>query len=671
MCGISGFIAFNELNLQEFSQMNNLIRHRGPDDEGFAFFCTTSQTPVLLAGEDTSDDVMSSGYSYSPKLKLSKQDSLHSQVGLGHRRLSIVDISAAGHQPMCSSDQRYWIVYNGEIYNYIELRQELESYGHIFHSQTDTEVILAAYGQWGNDCLNKLNGMFAFLLYDYQEKVLFAARDRFGIKPLYYWISPDGLAFASEIKQFTVLSGWKPVMNGQRVYDFLNWGLTDHTDETLFKDVFQLRGGQFLEIPLSDILQLKNQKRLPVSIWYEIENKELKLSFEEASYHFQHLFEESIRLRLRADVPVGSCLSGGLDSSSIVCTMDKLLAEQDGSTQQKTFSACTDVKELDERSYINEVVNCTKVDPHFVYPDLENLFKDNDRLTWHQDEPSGSTSIYAQWCVFELAKQSSVKVMLDGQGADEQLAGYHGFFAARYASLFCRFQWIKLWQEIAASRRIHGYSLAHVIKQIGNVLLPEFLRQAFRKLSKKPFATPGWINMKKLGATPDDPFYNAGQKTRSIRDLSRIQLTATSLPMLLHWEDRNSMAHSIEARVPFLDYKLVEFLVNLPDAFKVSDGITKRVLREGLKGALPEKIRQRMDKLGFVTPEEAWVRNKNTQKFREEVIASIKASNGILSNEVLEMFDEIISGTRPFSFIIWRLISFGSWVKTFQVATPE
>jgi len=670
MCGIGALLAARgALSSEALRAIQKTVRHRGPDDEGVVCFQSNDWTPHAEGGPDTPPEVYSAGLPYSPTPATDQLGD--SALALTHRRLSILDLAPTGHQPMCTGDRACWIAYNGEIYNYIELRDELARLGHAFHTKSDTEVILAAYQQWGRECLHRFNGMFAFLLIDRTRRVLFAARDRFGIKPLYYWISPHGLvALGSEIKQFSVLPGWSPRVNGQRAYDFLNWGLFDHTDETLFEGVFQLRGGEALELDLGSeaLRRAVPNRRLPVYRWYELKPQSFSGTLAEAGQEFGRLLTDSVRLRLRADVPVGSCLSGGLDSSSIVCVMNKLLRQDDAHALQKTFSACSSVRRFDEREFIDEVVQHTTTDAHYVYPRLEELFGALDRITWHQDEPFGSTSIYAQWHVFQLAAENGVKVMLDGQGADEQLAGYHGFFGARYSGLLRRLHWLTLLDETRAARALHGYPTTLGLKYALNGVLPEWLRQPLRRLAGRPANSAPWLEMAALRADPVDPFRKAAPAgLGSVATMSRAQLTATSLPMLLHWEDRDSMAHSIEARVPFLDYRLVEFVLGLPEDYKIASGVTKRVMREGMQGVLPEKIRNRADKLGFVTPEEVWLREEGTVHFRKALRDSMDASGGILKPDVMRLLEETVEGKRAFSFLIWRLISFGAWMRVFSV----
>jgi asparagine synthase (glutamine-hydrolysing) len=635
MCGIAGFISPNKnVNKKAFVSMLDIIEHRGPDDKGIALWSQTSSLPQ----NDENDSYI---------------------LGLGHRRLSIVDLSPLGHQPMPYKNDRYWLVYNGEIYNHIELREELVQLGHSFRSQSDSEIILAAYDQWGIDCLHKFNGMWSFALYDIEEEKLFLARDRFGVKPLYYWQSTDGtLYFGSEIKQFTVLPDWQAVMNAQRSYEFLVWGLMDHTNETMFKDVFQIQPGHLatLDVKAAKLEQVK---------WYNLKGTPFKGNFEDAAKRFHDLLSDSVRLRLRADVAVGSCLSGGLDSSSLVCLMNKELPE--GAGKQKTFSATADEKKYDESPWIREVVNKTAVDAHYVHPSFDKLFDLSEKITWHQDEPFGSTSIYAQWNVFELASKNDVIVMLDGQGADEQLAGYHGFFAPLYYGLFKSGQWIRLFREIRLIKKYHGYSPLKALEHIANMMLPEFVKSPLKRLLGRNHKAPTWLDVKGMGVNVVDPHIKLGSYVGSINALCYSQLTSSNLQALLHWEDRNSMAHSLESRVPFLDYRLVEFSMGLPDDFKISGGKTKLILREAMSGILPDKIRDRVDKLGFATPEEVWFKKNGTELFKQKLDESIRILNGLVTEEIRDYFDDVVSEKKPFSFTLWRVINFAQWVKVFNV----
>jgi asparagine synthase (glutamine-hydrolysing) len=664
MCGIAALFAkkLTTETAEAIIAMASAVRHRGPDDEGFAIFGGHSDDPQIFGGDDTPPDVYAATFPYSPRQPRNRKNQKNTIAALGHRRLAILDLSAAGHQPMCTPDRRFWITFNGEIYNYIEIRKDLDALGYKFQTQTDTEVILAAYQTWGAKALSHFNGMFAFVIYDAFEHTLFAARDRFGVKPLYYWKSPQGsIAFASEIKQFTVLPGWKAVMDGQMAYDFLNWGTKNHTPETLFAGVLQLPPGHYLELRSHDLaLPLRPQR------WYQLTPSPFTGTMEEAAVEFRHLFTDAIKLRLRSDVPVGSCLSGGLDSSSIVCIANALLRETDAAEKQRTFIASSDVKRFDETDFAKIVVDHTQVNAHYVTPSLSHLFHICSDLIWHQDEPFVSTSQFAQWSVFELIKQHDVKVVLDGQGSDEQLAGYHGFFGNRFFDLFVDLKWKILLDEMRLSKQMHPG--LQPIPLLFNKLTPDFMRQHVRKWLGKTTQHSGWFDHKKLGANGKDPLWKDSHRT--VYDQSLQQIHRSSLPMLLHYEDRNSMAHSVESRTPFLDYRLVEFILGLPSEFKISQGWTKRVLRESMKGVLPEKIRTRIDKLGFVTAEEEWVRKEASAKFRQAVKEAVDAAQGIIHPSVFEATEKIINGKQPFNFLLWRLIAFGEWIKRFSVRIP-
>jgi asparagine synthase (glutamine-hydrolysing) len=657
VCGISALLS--SAKAIDIAAMTSAVRHRGPDDEGFVLLRNGSD-PLVLGGRDTPGEVSGHRLPYCPIRSI---DSATGQweVALGHRRLSIVDLSPAGHQPMCSADGALWIVYNGEIYNHIELRAELEREGVTFRTRSDTEVILAAYRQWGEACLAHFNGMFAFVLIDWRRRRVFAARDRFGVKPLYYWSSAGQVAFASEIKQFTVLPGWRAVVHGQRAYDFVNWGLFDHTAETLFQGVRQLRGGEYVIASLEALHQ-----ELRPRAWYQLTPRPLNGIPHVQAY--REVLEDSVRLRLRADVPVGSCLSGGLDSSSIVCVANRQLRVAGAQEVQHTFSARSTDARVDEGHFIDAVVRHTGVTNLQVRPPPETLFEDLPALTWHQDEPFGSTSIYAQWHVFRLAAQNAVKVMLDGQGADEQLAGYTAFHSARLAGLARSLRLAAFLGEVRAVRKQHRLPLGEILAYAASPLLPEALRQPLRRLAGRPGAAgSAYLDMARLGAQPADPFFAHGGKAVSVADLSLSQLLHTSLPMLLHWEDRDSMAHSIEARVPFLDYRLVELTLGLPEEEKLAHGVTKRVLREAMQGVLPEEVRNRTDKIGFATAEECWLRHEHSARFRAAMGEAVDASQGVLRPAALELLEDVIGGRRAFSYLPWRMISFGAWMRRFGV----
>jgi asparagine synthase (glutamine-hydrolysing) len=565
---------------------------------------------------------------------------------------------------------RFWIIYNGEIYNYVELRTELQGLGHQFHSQCDTEVILAAFSQWGTGCFQRFNGMWAMAIYDSTENRLILSRDRFGVKPLYYWQNRDQFAFASEIKAFTCLPGWRARANGQTVHDFLISGIQDHSAETMFAEVRQLEPGHYARLNCADWAKPvsgASSSRPETVRWYELRPKPFDGTLSEASQRFRDLFVDSVRLRLRSDVPVGSCLSGGLDSSSIVCATHQILCAKETRCAHKTFSACSEIKRFDEREFIEHVVQAAKLQSHLVFPSLTDLFRELDAIILHQDEPFAGTSIYAQWCVFKKAAESDIKVMLDGQGADESLCGYHDFRRAFYCGLLRSGRFKLTWDECLAARGDKVRAAEAFLRASLDALTPAGTQVFVRKVASRQ-RNPPWLQRSACNATFHSPLTARFRRYKSAREMSLELLTGAHLQMLLHWEDRNSMAHSLESRVPFLDYGLVEFVTGLPDHYKIRNGITKTVLRQGMKDLVPAPVLERRDKMAFVTPEEVWAKEAGGKMFRNRLAEAVSACHGMISSEAVSYFEAFLSGQRNYDPVIWRIICLGSWMRIFNVA---
>ena len=589
------------------------------------------------------------------------------EVELAHWRLSILDLSTRSDQPLAYGDGRYQIVFNGEIYNYRELRAELRAAGYEFQSDGDTEVIPAAYDHWGEECLHHLRGMFAFCLWDRKKETLFVARDRFGIKPLYYFVSDRGIAFASEIKQFAGLKAFRAKANYRRVVEFLAYGAQDHTAETMWDGVMQLRGGQCATV------EVGTWKALPVRQWYTLRPAaEFEGTFEEASERYRELFLETIRLHLRSDVPLGSCLSGGMDSSAIVCAMNRILSDKGRGEIQNTFSCCFDDPGCDERPFMQAVEDFTRVNAHRIFPKGEDALPALEKMIWHQDEPVNNASVFSQYSLFQRVKEEGVKVMLDGQGGDEQLASYPQFFGPHLLGMLSRGQLAGAMHEARCFRALHGWTLRDTAKSLVFWFGPDWLGQAARR-RKQRRQQPAWLAWRELdarGLALGGPWEGAdgGRKPATTEWLSRMMLTTTTMPMLLHWEDRNSMAHSIEARVPFLDHRLVEFTLGLPDAFKTRDGVTKRILKSAMRDAMPEKVIARTDKKGFATPEELWLRSDPGGGFRKALLDSARENTAVLSAAGVEAeFDLFLQRRKPFSNVFWRMITLGIWTRRFGV----
>lgn len=666
MCGIAAiFQARPGLRAGHLKAMTDIISHRGPDGEGFALADGHGAVDYLGGEAGAVAEARQAADMTLPYLPsaLLRPDQDGWTWGLGHRRLAIVDLTPSGHQPMSSAGGRYLITYNGEVYNHLELRAELEQAGHSFRSHSDTEVILAAYAQWGEGCLNRFNGMFAFVIIDRQESRIFAARDRFGVKPLYIMRSPGHVAFASEIKQFTVLPGWRAEMNWQAAHDFMAAGITDHGDTTLFQHVKQVPGGHLLACRMEDLPNAEVRR------WYDVQPaRHVPASIEESAQVFSELFSDAVRLRLRADVPVGTALSGGLDSSSVVCEVDAQLASASVGGTQKSFSVCSTMARYDERRYIDVVTQATKVQPHYAYPDTQTLLDELPSLVWHQDEPFAGTSIFAEWEVYKLARANGVKVTLDGHGADELLCGYHPFFWIRLNELLLAGrlgQWQKEFKAICGR---HGYTSADVFRSQLVALLPVQWVRPWRNRLRGEAATqqilacpPSQVRMR------DDPQERMRPWRNSIRAESLNQLTATSVPVQLHWADRDSMAHSVESRLPFLDYRLVEFIIGNPAQYKIGDGVTKRLLRLGMAHRLPEAIAGRQDKMGFVTPEQVWLCQEQSTWFLNWLDDRQDLARTLLSQASLDRARRILRGQERYNRFAWRVLSMVMWAERFDV----
>jgi asparagine synthase (glutamine-hydrolysing) len=526
MCGIAGVFQFNDIKVDatKAQLMCDVMAHRGPDGEGAWY--NSNATVALL-----------------------------------HRRLSIIDLSDAAAQPMISDDHHVVIAFNGEIYNYIEIRNELIAHGVSFKTNSDTEVLLQSYMHWGVKCLNHFNGMFAFAIWDNQKQELFCARDRFGEKPFHYFKSNDVFAFASEIKSIKAYLS-DITIDQQVLQNYLDEKLVIDNSITFFKDVSALEPATYLIV---------SKNKFEKHIYWNIELKEEDISFQESKLKFQTLFNKSIQLRLRSDVPVGSSLSGGLDSSSIVCSLNEL-----GVENMQTFSARFK-SELDEGKWISDVTNKTTYVNNEVWPEPSTFLSELEKMIWHHEYPPGSASVFAQWCVMKLPRTKGVKVLLDGQGADEYLAGYDEL---KYYALWEHYHkgnFKKFFEERNHFKKHYGKD-----KSIGYAFLMDPLLKVFGKKRE---------------------VFKYGHSLKQVLKY----YTENKLNELLRYADRNSMANSIEVRLPFLDHHLVEFTFSLPMTHIYNHGKTKFILRESMKKVLPDSVYNRTDKIGFAPPQNKWM----------------------------------------------------------------
>lgn len=556
-------------------------------------------------------------------------------VAIGHRRLSIIDLSDAGAQPMQrmlfstieGEEKRYTITYNGEIYNYIELREELYSFGYRFQSKTDTEVILAAYDYWKEECLEKLEGMFAFAIWDAKTKKLFAARDRFGEKPFFFYFEEQHFVFASEMKALWAL-GISKTPDSKMLLNYIALGYVQNAndkEQTFFENIFSLPPAHYLEFDFSRFdYEVHPYWKLDKEILQEITPD---LAIEK----FNRLFSLSVAHRLRSDVSTGSSLSGGIDSSSILAgVIQSQLLEQ----PQQTFSAVFPGYQKDESKYIHTAVQHFHLQNYKVTPSVDTLIKDFEKLCYHQEEPFQSSSIYAQYKVFELARIHEIKVMLDGQGADETLAGYNKYLHWYIQQLISR----KKFKEAMLEKKILLRNKTPFRWGLGNYLATYLPAHAAIHLESKEYNKiirhPD-INKQFVRTTRGREWEGIHKPIiTKLNDILYFNTATSGLEELLRFADRNSMAHGVEVRLPFLNHHLVEFIFSLPANFKIHKGWTKWILRKSMAKKLPAEIVWRRDKVGYEPPQLQWMENATMQEYIQEAKRKL-VNKGILNNTVL------------------------------------
>lgn len=630
MCGIAGIVYKQQNPLRnEIKAMTDTLSHRGPDGEGFYF------------GEN---------------------------FVFGHRRLAIIDLSPLGHQPMIykRGNEEYVIVFNGEIYNYVELREELRTYGYIFNTNTDTEVILASYDMWGSDCLKKFNGMWSFVIFDRVKNILFGSRDRFGVKPFYYINNSKVFAFASEIKALLKLPYQKAELDEDILFDYLLLGYEEQ-DNSIFKGVYELYPSNAFILNLDDFSfrEWRYYELAYIDKYEKFDEKQLWKYREEV----KELIFNAVKLRLRSDVPVGSCLSGGLDSSTIVCVINEIIKKEtvpQVGFKQNVFTATYEDKSVDESKYAEAVVKHTQTEWHLTYPTAEKLINDLEDLIYYQEIPFGSTSIFAQYSVMRLAKEKGVKVLLDGQGGDELFTGYTGYYPVFYREILMNFDLIKFYHEL---KNIKNFPVS--IKNLTLIFFRNFIAQTIpdrlvaifyllltnrAKYFHRDFLSKFKYRIEKY----------VEELPKTLNQQLHQYITGKNLKTLLRYEDRNSMRFSIESRTPFADdISLIEYLFKMPSTYKIYNGWSKYILREAMKGIIPEKVRLRTDKVGFATPEKNWLLSK--RDFIEDVLNSNKE---LIKNYLnLDRLIRDYSSGEIFKegFFLWRVINFIIWRDIYRI----
>ncbi len=664
MCGISGVFSFkgpDDRVLATVQLMSSKIRHRGPDGEGILAW-NGHDAPVSLFTIDTPAEIIDSNLSWTPSIS-SRQYHSAAQLAFAHRRLAIIDLAVTGHQPMNYSSGELWITYNGEIYNYIELRIELESKGHVFVTKTDTEVVLAAYKQWGQECTTHFNGMWSFVIWDRIANIFFCSRDRFGVKPFYYFIDRNIFAFASELKALAACPMLQTSLNHAAVADYFVDGEIEYKTSGFFNNLIELFPGTQLVVHL-------DSKKYELRNWYALRYTEEQADYSEKRYkkeieNVRELLVDSIRLRLRSDVPVGSCLSGGIDSSAISGIIAHLVSDDktiNVGDRLKLFTAAFKDPKLDESKWAQLVVDATKAEWHKVIPEADELFRDIESLIYSQDVPIWSTSTYAQHRVMKLASDNGIRVLLDGQGGDELFAGYMPYF-------------IPFWKELKA----HGESarrkteMSHwgndVVKHRRKETLKQYIVPALpvgmqMYLQKKYFPDLAYLSPSLLSVYKKN--YIPSSSPDSLNHALHGEFVNTRLKGYLKCEDRCSMWHSIESRTPFADdHRLIEYVFNIPGTLKIRDGITKYILREAAAPFIPLAIRQRRDKMGYVTPNNLWITSMKDQ-FRPYFDQDF---DGIFQKDkLMKDFDSLFNlKDKQENGRIFKFIAFAIWKKVYNL----
>ncbi|MBL0071341.1 MAG: asparagine synthase (glutamine-hydrolyzing) [Bacteroidetes bacterium] len=599
MCGISGIVGRMQtsVNRELLHSMNDAVAHRGPDGAGL--FC-------------------------------------ENEVGLGHRRLSIIDLSDASSQPMVFND-RYVMVYNGEIYNYLEIKEELIAAGFSFKTSGDSEVLLVAYHHWGADCLKRFNGMWSFAIYDRDKRIVFCSRDRFGVKPFYYAEHNGDFYFGSEIKQL-LAAGIKPVAEKEIVIDYLVLGLEEYDHRTFFKNIYRLLPGHKL------VIDLNSGKRTIEKYYHlKISNQATGWDLETAASEYFSELQRSVIYRLRSDVRVGTCLSGGLDSSVIASLAARNYKHHSGESFHAITASSID-QQNDEVAYAKQVADASGLNWHITRPSSGDFMDSIDEVVKVQEEPFGSPSIFMQYFVMKEARRQGCPVLLDGQGGDETLLGYQRYYPAYLKSLSP----VKKVQGLMNSSDNSGMSVWKLLQSY--FYFTNAGLRIRRQEQRSGFLKPECFEMMNRALIKE-----IADASGSISALQILEITKSQLPHLLRYEDRNSMRFSIETRLPFLDYKLVEMALSINNEFKIRNGYSKYILRTGAKGIVPDSILWRKNKIGFEAPSRVWLSDRG---FMFEAIRKSELLNSMMKN----MPDNSIDQT-----LLWRLYNLAKWEEVFDV----
>lgn len=586
MCGITAIIDYAKIEpkVEDIKSMTNLLAHRGPDGEGFY---------------------------------------IEGGIALGHRRLAIIDTDPRSNQPMHRSHLH--LVFNGMIYNYLEIKEELSTLGATFSTTSDTEVILAAYNQWGLSAFERFNGMWAIILYDEKEKKIICSRDRFGIKPLYYTRIANRIYFASEIKAFQAIKDWQPKINHTRLMEYLAYNMSDHTEETMFANVYQIPKSHHGVICLQ-------ANDMCINRYYDIHKDE-----QNDGSKFMELLYDAIKLRTRTDVPLATTLSGGMDSSSIVSVMANKMEYK-----PTTYTLAYPGYKLDESNFALKVNQKYKITSHLTTTTEEYLTQHIDNLVYHQDEPFAGITVMAQSNIYENINRDGYKVVLGGQGGDEILCGYDKF-SLGYFKEKIKTQPLVAITEMFQFQKLRSFDVAGALQSI-----------VFYENNKRKKFVAWYI----LNEKQDSARFKRTQEN-DIFEMSYNLLFGLGLSALLRYEDRNSMSFGIESRLPFLDYRLVKYCLHMNSNLKLKNGITKDILRKSMKDIVPDDIINRNDKMGFVTPQNEWMNDRKDHY--------LKLANNALDQMPFIDREKVKVLLPQDNNLLWRVINTGLWISKFNV----
>lgn len=659
MSGICGlFSTSGKSDVPTVSKMSKILRHRGPDDEGYVAISTHDGAAFSLGGTNSQNSLPDIAHFEGP-----------ADLFLGHRRLFVADQTSAGHQPLCYADEDLWITFDGRLYNSPEIRRRLEKLGYSFRSLTDAEVLLAAYKEWGEGCLQYFDGMWSFVLYDRKRNRLFGARDRFGVKPLYYVNDSSYFAFASEAKAFSPLPDFRRAVRQEAVFDYLAFGV-EHWDDgsTFLEEVSELPPAHAFSYDLSQkVLNVRRYYSLPWQdgvVWEPF----CRSMAAEHVERVKELVFASVRRRITSGAPLGCCVSGGIDSSSIFGVIGALAKDNlvtGAGEKAQAFTVCFDDASVDESTWARLAAEHGGGEWHTVYPRGDELIVDLEDLVYTQDFPFGSTSIYAQYRLMKLAKERGIRVLLDGQGGDELFTGYTPYYTAFFREMLQKSAWRDLareWRELdnaptgkksVMKGMLIGALIKHLprsVKQLGYIRHKPLLKFVSPELKERHLPTA----LDRLAGRIYD--------RRLLNEMLFCMMTSTSLPNLLRYEDRNAARFQVESRTPFADApELIEEVFSIPAVYKIHGGYSKWLLRESMRGVLPEAIYRRRDKIGFQTPEKNWLQPKSGD-FKSLIVSNLAEFLDVekISGEWNILME---NGSDKSNFPVWRLINLALWIR--------